>query len=258
MYERMLAEHNRLQHQITSLQKQISQLPEGKLICASNGTYSKWYRSDGCNKTYISKSERRLAEQLAAKKYLSHLLKDYLHQKNAIDFYLRHYNSNCNQAEELLKSSTEYKELLAPYFSPLSEELSLWTSFPYKKNNNYPEQLIHKTASGSLVRSKSEAIIDMFLYTNKIPFRYECALLLGNTTIFPDFTIRHPKTGELYYWEHFGLIDNIAYCQNMHSKLQLYTSNGIMPSIQLITTFETQNNPLSSEMVKKIIEYYFL
>lgn len=98
----------------------------------------------------------------------------------------------------------------------------------------------------------------MFLHTNKIPFRYECILHLGNTTIFPNFTIRHPKTGKVFYWEHFGLIDNTAYCQNMHSKLQLYTSHGIMPSIQLIATFETQSHPLCSEMVEKIIEYYFL
>ena len=35
-----------------------------------------------------------------------------------------------------------------------------------------------------------------------IPFRYECALTLGNTTVYPDFTIMHPNTGELIYREH--------------------------------------------------------
>ena len=88
-----------------------------------------------------------------------------------------------------------------------------------------------------------------------IPFRYECALHLGNTTLFPDFTIRHPKTGEFFYWEHFGMIDNATYCQNMTSKLQLYTAHGIIPSIQLITTYETKEHPLSAEMVENIIPY---
>lgn len=98
----------------------------------------------------------------------------------------------------------------------------------------------------------------MFLHINKIPFRYECSLQLGDVTIFPDFTIRHPKTGEIYYWEHFGLMDNPTYCKNSISKLQLYASQGIVPSIQLITTYETKENPLSAELVGKIIQHYYL
>ena len=128
----------------------------------------------------------------------------------------------------------------------------------YEHNPNYPEQLLHKTSSGNLVRSKSETIIDMFLYTNQIPFRYECALHIGDTTVFPDFTIRHTQTGALYYWEHFGRMDDPSYYKNVFSKLQLYTSHGIIPSINLITTYETKENPLSSEVIEKIIEHYFL
>lgn len=98
----------------------------------------------------------------------------------------------------------------------------------------------------------------MFLYTNKIPFRYECALQLGESVIFPDFTIRHPETGNLYYWEHFGLMDDLSYSRNSCAKLQLYTSHGIIPSIHLITTYETKDSPLSSEIVEKIVSHYFL
>lgn len=129
---------------------------------------------------------------------------------------------------------------------------------PYEHNTKYKEQLIHKTSSGNLVRSKSEAMIDMFLYMNRIPFRYECALQLGDTTLYPDFTIRHPQTGELYYWEHFGRMDDPFYYKNVFSKLHLYTSHGIIPSIHLITTYETKENPLSSEIIEKIIEHYFI
>lgn len=113
-------------------------------------------------------------------------------------------------------------------------------------------------SNGHLLRSKSESIIDTFLYLNKIPFRYECALCLKESTIFPDFTIRHPKTGQTYYWEHFGLMDNPNYYKNAYSKLQFYTSCGIVPSIQLIATFETKNHPLNSELVEKIVTHYFL
>ena len=98
----------------------------------------------------------------------------------------------------------------------------------------------------------------MFLYKNKIPFRYECLLQIGSISVFPDFTIRHPNTGNIFYWEHFGMIDNSEYCKNMLSKLQFYISNGIIPTIHLITTFETKDNPLSATTVEKIVEEYFL
>ena len=117
---------------------------------------------------------------------------------------------------------------------------------------------MHKGSSGNYVRSKSESMIDMVLYIHKIPFRYECALTLGETTLFPDFTIRHPQTGEVFYWEHFGLMDNAEYSKNACSKLQLYTNHGIIPSIQLITTYETKEHPLTADVIEKIVEDYFL
>ena len=150
------------------------------------------------------------------------------------------------------------KELIKPYFTPLSEDLYEWMNSAYETNLNYPEHLVHKSTSGHLLRSKTEAIIDMFLYQNQIPFRYECALHLGETTLFPDFTIRHPKSGDLYYWEHFGLMDNPSYVQNTYSKLQLYTTYGIIPTIQLITTYETKDHPIDVDTISKIISHYFL
>jgi len=257
VYEKMLDEKKRLESQIQSLQSQIFMCPEGKLICSSNGKGQKWYRSDGHISTYLPKKERRIAEQLAYKKYLSLQLKNALHEKEAIDFYLRHHDSDAYQVEQSFINSPKYKDLLAPSFTPLSIELQNWINESYERNNRYPENLIHKAHSGNLVRSKSEAMIDMFLFKNKIPFRYECLLQLGEMIVYPDFTIRHPKTGQIFYWEHFGMMDVLDYNKNVGSKLQLYISNGIIPSIHLITTYETKDNPLSSETVEKLVEDYF-
>ena len=138
-----------------------------------------------------------------------------------------------------------------------SQSLSQWITAPYDRNPKYPEQLIHKSVSGHLVRSKSEAMIDMYLFTHHIPFRYECALLLDEVTLFPDFTILHPETGKLYYWEHFGRMDDADYAKNVFSKLQLYNSYGITPGIQLITTYETKDNPLSFETIENVVSHYF-
>ena len=257
IYDKMLTKSQQLEHQILFLQSQLAKYPEGKLICAHNKDRCKWYISDGHTSRYLQKKERRLAEQLAAKKYHTALLTDLQHEKKAIDLYLKYY-PKIRKSDHLLTDTSYFQELLTPYFHTELQETLNWMQSPYNKNPKYPEQLIHKTLSGNYVRSKSESLIDMLLYVHHIPFRYECALQFNEITIYPDFTIRHRDTGHIYYWEHFGKMDDPVYSQNAFQKLQLYNSHGIIPSVHLITTFETQDHPLSSATVEKIISQYFL
>lgn len=259
IYNYMQKEYKRLEKKELELRQALQELPEGKLLCARNGeSYYKWYQSDGHKKVYIPKKNRKLAEQLAAKKYLSTLIEDVRNEKKAIQQYLKSHENHAMNSEKLLTEESEIKNLLTSQFSTLSQELSDWTTSPYESNKKYPEQLKYRGVSGKFVRSKSEVIIDMNLHMNHIPFRYEAALVLGNVTIYPDFTIRHPQTGEVYYWEHFGMMDNPTYAKSTGNKLQLYLTNGIIPSIHLITTYETNDHPLDSEEVKRIIEEFFL
>lgn len=253
VYERILSEQKRLDKQIDFLQQQLKNSPAGKLVCTRNANRYKWYQSDGKTSSYIPKKER----QLAVKKYLSLLLEDALHEKKALEYYLRHHVEGQSKAEQMLTELPEYQELLSSYFKPKNQELLDWMNSPYEHNIKYPEQLTHRASSGHYVRSKSELLIDMALCVNKIPFRYECTLTLGENTIYPDFTIRHPETGETYYWEHFGKMDDPVYCRNTCSKLSLYTSHGIIPSIQLITTYETKEHPLGTEEIEDVIQRYF-
>lgn len=257
IYEKMLAESKHLESQIKSLESKLKKYPSGKLFCTKNGKHYKWYLSDGKTQVYLPKNQRPLAEKMAMKKYLALSLEDCIHEKRAIDYYLRHHNPKGSLAENLLHTS-EYTKLISPYFLPLSSELQEWMVTPYDSNPRYPEQLIFKTVSGRYVRSKSEVIIDMYLSVHQIPFRYEAPLTLDNLTLYPDFTIRHPDTGQFYYWEHFGLVDDPGYRKKMSEKLDLYTSNGIIPTMNLITTYETKEQPLNVDLVEKIIQYYFL
>lgn len=258
IYERMLEKSKQLEKQMHSIEKQLKKLPEGKLICSHTGPYCKWERSDGHKKTYIPKKDRVLAEKLAAKKYLSALWNDLNHEKFAIDLYLRRHSNYETQVDKLLTGSTEVEKLLSPYLSPLSKELEEWMKSPYEKNPKNPEYLTIKVSASEFVRSKSEAMIARVLKQNKIPYQYEAKLHLGDADIYPDFTIRHPKTGEYFYWEHFGLLDKNDYVRGMHFKLQTYTSQGIMPGIKLITTYETQEKPLTFDMIEMLVKYYLL
>ena len=252
----MCLESRRLDEQINSLHSQIESLPDGKIICTPNGKGYKWYRSDGHKSVYIPKSERNLAEQLAVKKYLKQIEEDCKQEKIAIDFYLRHHQSS--KAEDLLINKPGYQELLSSFFKPQSQIIEDWLKLPFEQNPKYPENKIHKTSSGNMVRSKSEALIDMILYTHKIPFRYECELQVGDYKIYPDFTIMHPKTGKIFYWEHFGKMDDPKYSRNVGDRIQTYVNKGIIPSIDLITTYESLIHPLSLEEVVTIVKEKFL
>jgi len=194
---------------------------------------------------------------LVYKKYLTEKLSDLKHEFLALNLYLKHHSS-FDSFQRILDNIPEAQHILSKYFTPESEELSNWMHSPYERNTNHPENLLHKGLSGNLLRSKSEAMIDIALTTNKIPFRYEETLNLGDTTIYPDFTILHPKTGKIYYWEHFGLMDNPPYIKNFHLKLQTYVSAGIIPSIDLIITCETLDKPLGIDDIEKTITHYFL
>jgi hypothetical protein len=157
----------------------------------------------------------------------------------------------------MLLEASEIQKLLSPNFKVMSEELKEWSCAEYERYNRYPEQLIHHSVSGNFLRSKSEEMIDTQLYINEIPFRYECALQLGETTIYPDFTIMHPETEQIYYWEHFGKMDDPEYQKNAFDKIQLYTKNGIQPHIRLIITTETATNPLSIHTIECRIQEFF-
>ena len=258
IYQKIMEEYHFIQEEIQSLQKQIAKLPEGKLICSHGKNCFKWHKSDGHTKTSIPKKDREVAEKLAIKKYLTLELEALKQEQTAIEFYLRHHSQDSGKAEELLREHAGYRELLEPYFKSESWRLAEWANEGYDKNLSHLEHLIHKTSAGILVRSKSEAMIVHALYTNQIPFRYEYALPLASTTIYPDFTIRHSRTGETFYWEHFGMMGDPDYSQKAFSRMQLYNSNGIIPSIHLITTFETLEYPLNHETIEKIVKEYFL
>ena len=250
----MCSESQRLEEQIKTLQTQLKTYPPGEFFSNKNGNRYKWFHILNGQKNYLKKTEQTLAEQLAIKKYLSLQLEDCIHEKTAIDSYLRHHIPA--KAEQLLIQNSDYHSLLSPHFKPLSVELDTWRNSSFKQSTKYIENKIHLAPSGNVVRSKSEVLIDMMLYTNNIPFRYECELELNGIIIYPDFTVRNPRTGKLLYWEHFGQMDNPEYARKTARKLNTYISNNIIPNIDLITTYETREHPLSLSTLDHILQQY--
>ena len=236
---------------------ELLKCPDGKLMCFKNGSYTKWYVKINGQSIYIPKKSRATAEEYAMRRYLENQIAFYDKEIQAVEMYFTHSPYGNPALEKNLFPDKELASLLKVSFTPLSEELAHWQNEPFKSNPYYPEKLIHDSPSGHLLRSKSEGAIDMFLFLNRIPFRYECELELINGIYYPDFTIRHPQNGKKYYWEHFGIMDDPDYVHSSVKKIENYCRNGIYPDVNLICTYETANNPLTYSVIEEKINRFF-
>ena len=241
---------------IHKIQQQLLNFPSGNLLCLHNGKYIKWYRSEKGKRTIISKKNLTFAQQLAAKNYLSSILLDLIQEKKSLISYLTQYENFSPHVDQFLNNPI-FSALLPQTIYSLSEELSRWMKEPFSQNTSYSEHLKFHSISGNILRSKSEVFIDQLLYRNSIPYRYECLLQIDDISFYPDFTIRHPKTGALVYWEHFGMMDNSSYAQKTFQKLALYTSHGYIPGVNMITTFESKDHPLDINYVETLVNHFF-
>lgn len=260
LYQKICLEKKRLDKLISKIESKLKTLPPGKMFITRNGKYFKWYYTleDSPKPVYISKKKRKLAELYAEKKYLLQLKGDLEQERTAIDFYLRHHKKRPWKSESFMDDKPEYQELLIPYFKPISQELYEWANASYEKNPFKKGNLKQPLENGQIVRSKSEVMISMILDKYRIPYRTECKLQIGNNTYYPDFTIRHPQTGEYYYFEHLGLIEKYEYLRKNVEKLHDYITHGIIPMKNLLLTFETLEHPLTLEMIEWLVKSIIL
>lgn len=241
-----------INNQLNYIDEKLKKCPAGKIICARNGKYSKWYVVKNKKSHYLPKSERNRAIKLATKKYYETQKKELLLEKKCIEKIISYYDKQKYNSEDILQRDSPYRDLI--FAGTGRKDPLVWINEKYDSNLNYPETLKYKTKAGHKVRSKSEMIIANLLFENDIPYRYECKLALGGIDIYPDFTILCPKSGKTIYWEHFGLADNSEYMRKALNKIQTFHNNGFYPEEHLIMTFETAANPLDIEDVARIVE----
>ena len=126
------------------------------------------------------------------------------------------------------------------------------------------DRLIHRTARGEAVRSKSEVIIANLLDAAGVDYRYEEKLEIDGVTKFPDFTIDDDDTGVKYYWEHLGMLSHERYRRRWNEKLKWLRGHGIVPREEgggeegtLIVTRDSDDGGIDSEAVSKLIGELF-
>ncbi len=243
---------------IAQMEKVLEHAPEGHLKIERRG--SKYYyavRQSNQNRrhtTYIRENSRQLRQfsnKRLAEKALP-IMKKNLSAANS--FLLLHSG----------RDATEIAEAFPPELQKLNANLvqtgaaidQIWAEASYPANPYRNDALILETKKGFPVRSKSEMIISDLLFTRGILYRNECRLDLndGKPPVYPDFTILHPKTKKLIYWEHFGLMDMPDYCDDACRKINRYLKAGLLPGENLFFSFETTAVPFDSDAAEHIID----
>jgi hypothetical protein len=133
--------------------------------------------------------------------------------------------------------------------------------------NFLESNLIHRTARGDLVNSKSEVIIADALFAAEkdygIRYFYERQLIGTNgRRRWPDFSIED-RNGEVWFWEHCGMLDQPDYERRWNAKLAFYKENKIQPwspetpNGRLIVTEDGGKKGLDSLAIREMIRSIF-
>ena len=237
---------------------QLDACPPGRLCIHKNGNSTKW-RHVFNDKTsrIIPKKDKKTASQLAWKKYVEDSIDAFQAQRDLIESFLLEYPEAPDFPRYLKDDSPDYRKLIASFFKRRTQ-LEDWQNESYETNPEHLDHLNTPTRSGIMVRSKSESMIADALYARRIPFRYEQAMTFGDTKLFPDFTIRDPRSpNNIIIWEHLGLMDKPMYINRTKIRLNYFFDAGFIPGINLILTGEIKTHPLDINYVLLLISYYF-
>ncbi|MBR5356369.1 MAG: hypothetical protein IK121_05565 [Lachnospiraceae bacterium] len=250
MYKSLLNRYEFLCKEIEKCRNAIKYAPPGKLEIYKNRSNTKWYvKPDIGEARYISKSEDKLASELALKRVETERLKLYEKELHALELFLNHVPT-----QEQIFKSTELQTKFSSLVLPGKQIKTSWADDPFASNPAFPENLKHKSPSKHLLRSKSECLIDMQLFYRKIPFRYENQLIIDGQVHYPDFTFYKESTGEFRYWEHFGMMDDPKYRKRALEKEEFYYSHDFFPCENIYFTYETSDSPITIPTIDKIID----
>ncbi|MBO4628779.1 MAG: hypothetical protein J5687_02390 [Treponema sp.] len=249
--------------------KALKTAPEGTLrIAKSNGTVQYYHRTNTKDKTgkYILSKNRQLAKSLAQKEYdqcvMAYAQSELKLLKHTFKSYDKMYSKK-HLAEAIFGKLNPFRRaLIKPVRLPDEMYAQKWQATPYKTKSFTQDTPEYVTARGDRVRSKSENIIADTLFRLKIPYRYECPLILKNTsgekiTLHPDFTCLDVRTRHEFYWEHFGMMDKPDYAERAVQRLRLYERNNIFPGKNLIITNETAAQPINTRQIERLVKAIF-
>ncbi|MCQ2527167.1 MAG: hypothetical protein MJ130_10415 [Lachnospiraceae bacterium] len=241
-----------LKANVDSINKRLSKYPKGMLkVRKTNMRFSYCIKDIDTKKiAYVRKENIKQAQTITQRDYEQSYLKIAEREISDIERILAKNYSD--RAKNCYSGIIEGRKRLVQPFEMSDEDfVNQWSAVPYKSKDFMENDATeYYTDNGERVRSKSELIIANMLKTLNIPYKYECPLKLGNIIVYPDFTILDVKGRTEKYLEHFGMMGDIDYVNNMVLKISSYEQNNIFLGDRLICTFESAKRPLNISILK--------
>lgn len=257
--EEQLLDLTRLMMQSENNLKRYKNLPEKVAKVHRSGGQDQFYlRTIGSDKyDYVKKSDYKDLTKYLQKEYELKANKKLKQLKGKLEKFIQSFN--INELNEIYEGMPLAKrELVTPIYKNDDEYIAEWLTNNPGNQNSFPEDGIYKTNRGELVRSKSEKIIADALDKYGIPYQYEPALELGNSTMYPDFVVLNVRRRKTYYWEHLGMVSDPTYAVKNYKKELIYERNGFIRGKNLLMTLESTDMKLEVKIVEQMIKEFLL
>lgn len=261
--------------ELNEIRSRISKLPstkaKGILVSKSQRNVIRLYcKTEDMKQRYLGSKDRNEIIRLSTKTYATKLDKAAQLEKDQIDRCIEVLESKTTDGG-IDKADTDLVYGNLPDYirantspSALTDDgfAERWQKEKYNSRWKKKSDTIYETPRGEKVRSKSEWIIACMLDKAGVPYRYEEIVPLNEDFgifLHPDFTVLNKRTRKVYYWEHFGAMNNNDYIENnFMPKMRDYYNFEFLPGDKLLMTFESSGHPIDTTDVKRIIENYLL
>lgn len=117
------------------------------------------------------------------------------------------------------------------------EKYREWMEEPYEMSSYKPEGRRIDAGRGIFVRSRPEMKFVEKFYQFHVPYRYEQIIIIDGYDLAPDFTFPS-RTGEPFYLEYCGMMDDPKYLEHYLWKRRMYESAGITEWRNMIYVFD--------------------
>ena len=282
-----------LEDALKTKQFAVKKNPSGLVRIVRQKNYLQFYKRSSpsdAQGTYMPRSQENQARALIQNDYDRKTIPAIEAEIKELKDFLKAYNEKCCDTVYKKLASTR-KEVVTPLTMDDQTYAAAWLKVEYRHKKFAEDAPRLFTDNNEQVRSKSEVIIANALKAAGVPYRYEFPLLVDRNAadnydaadnmgsahvtasvksraktpdfydldicqLHPDFYCLNLRTRQEFAWEHFGMMDDPDYAARATEKLGLYAENGFFPGKNLIITMETSARPLSSKLLKSVIQTY--
>ena len=252
-----------LQKTIRQCRQWLEKAPRGKLrISCSRGSASFFHNRSDKGKDEVRLYEGKdypLIQKLVRKDYYRRIIPVAEEELKTVERLLRMKESQ-TLANVFPKLHPLRRKIVSPIEETREEALKKWIDIPTPPSEPRTGSYFIPTERGEYVRSRNEYLIANALFHAGIPYKYEFPYTAVNDVVLhPDFYVRNISTGQEFFWEHFGMMDNPDYVvKSFMYKISLYQAGGIILGKNLIATFSGGKNELDMDSVTMMIDEYLV